>query len=151
MTVTARIVASRLVAAQAVLLAVGLTLAGCGSPATPAAPSTAAAPTPAGAPVTTGGAPPTATDGTDVASCRDGSCTVEVRAGTTIAFDESLRVSSFRVVSIQGDRISMASEYPSGGSGSTTTGTGGSGQVNGVGYRVLDVRDGTAVLKFEPA
>lgn len=148
---TARIAAFRLVAAQAVLLAVGLTLAGCGSPAQPAAPSTAAAPTPAGAPVTTGGAPPTATDGTDVAACHDGSCTVEVRAGTTIAFDESLRVSTFRVVSIQGDRISMASEHPSGGSGSSTTGTGGSGQVNGVGYRVLDVRDGTAVLKFEPA
>ncbi len=147
---TARIAAFRLVA-PAFLLAGGLALAGCGSTAPPAEPATAPAPTPDGAPVTTGGAPPTAADGTDYAACRDGSCTVEVRRGTTITFDESLRVTSFRVVSIQGDRISLASEYPSGGSGSSTTGTGGSGQVNDVGYRVLDVRDGTAVLKFEPA
>ena len=146
---TARTVAFRLVP-SACLLAGGLALACCGAPASPAAPSTAAGPTPVGAPVTTGGAPPTAVDGTDYAACRDGSCTVEVRTGTAIAFDRSLRVRSFRVVSIEGDRISMASEYPSGGSGSTTTGTGGSGQVNGVGYRVLDVRDGTAVLRFEP-
>lgn len=117
----------------------------------PATPSTAAAPTPAGSPVTTGGAPLTAADGTDYAACRDGSCTVEVQAGTTITFDDSLRVSSFRVVSIEGERIRLASEYPSGGSGSTSTGAGGSGQVNGVAYRVLDVGDGTAVLEFEPA
>jgi hypothetical protein len=151
--VTARIVAFRPVAASAVLLAVGLVLGGCGSTpaAVPSTPSTAVAPTPAGAPVTTGGAPPTATDGTDYAACRDGTCTVEVRPGTTIAFDESLGVGSFRVVSIQGDRISMATQNPNGGSGSTTTGTGGSGQINGLAYRVLDVRDGTAVMRFEPA
>jgi hypothetical protein len=148
--VTARIVAFRLVPVAG-LLACVLALAGCGSSAQPATPSTAAAPTPAGVPVTTGGAPPTATDGTDYAACRDGSCSVEVRAGTTITFDPSLRVSSFRVVSIEGDRISLASEYPSGGSGRTSTGSGGSGQVNGVGYRVLDVSGGTAVLEFEPA
>jgi hypothetical protein len=148
--VTARIVAFRLVPVAG-LLACALALAGCGASAPPAAPSTAAAPTPAGTPVTTGGAPPIAADGTDYAACRDGSCSVEVRAGTTITFDPSLRVSSFRVVSIEGDRISLASEYPSGGSGRTSTGSGGSGQVNGVGYRVLDVSGGTAVLEFEPA
>ncbi|TCK24790.1 hypothetical protein [Pseudonocardia endophytica] len=150
---TARIVAFRPLAALTVPLAACLVLAGCGSApaAAPSSPSTAVAPQPAGAPVTTGGAPPTAADGTDYAACRDGSCTVEARPGTTIAFDESLRVSSFRIVAIDGDRISMATRNPNGGSGSTTTGSGGSGQINGLAYRVLDVRDGAAILQFQPA
>lgn len=135
-------------------LAAGLVLTGCGPAGPPSTtPSTAVAPTPAAAPLTTAAAtadPATAIDGTDYAACRDGRCTVEVRAGTSITFDPSLRISSLRVESIDGDQLSLASTLPSGGSGNTSTGPGGSGQINGLAYRVLDVRDGTAVLEFTP-
>jgi hypothetical protein len=114
-------------AGRAGFVAVTLTvlLAGCGSAETPAQPP-AAAPaqppagvtgSPAAAPTAASPSPsvPAASDGTDLAACRDADCEVEVREGDRLRIDARFGVDSITVRSLGGDGATLRLEGSSGG------------------------------------
>lgn len=163
---------TRAVSFLALLAAAMLALAGCGggeegsladAPSTEAAatgtatPSasapeetTAAAPspdetTPAGA-VPTDGTPEDAADGTDYDACYDGSCEVAVTEGVAIAFAPEFRVDVLTVTGIDGDMVSLASDFVA-----TSTSPGGCGSINGLGLTIGSVSGGEAIVTFYPA
>lgn len=101
--------------------------------------------TPAGA-VPTDGTPEDAADGTDYDACYDGSCEVAVTEGVTIAFAPEFRVDVLTVTGIDGDIVSLASDFAA-----TSTSPGGCGSINGLGLTVGSVGGDEAIVAFYPA
>ncbi|WP_035735900.1 hypothetical protein [Glycomyces arizonensis] len=123
---------------------------GTATPSQSAPEETTAAPspdetTPAGA-VPTDGTPEDAADGTDYGACYDGSCEVVVTEGVAIAFDPEFRVDVLTVTGIDGDLVSLASDFVA-----TSTSPGGCGSINGLGLTIGSVSGGEAIVTFYPA
>ncbi|MFJ8788549.1 hypothetical protein [Streptomyces sp. NPDC102462] len=90
------------------------------------------------------------TVGTDVAGCFDGRCRILVtQQPTRIPVDDRFGVGSLEVTSVTARSVVVRA---SGGGTflSTSVGEGGTGSLNGLGFRVTELRDGRAVLDFFP-
>jgi hypothetical protein len=110
---------------------------------------------------------PTAADGTDVSACSDVECEVLVRPGTAIPVPKSSGVGDLLVTKVTADRITLTGrvigDSSAGGCyggncdvdsdhGAVTIvlGDDSLGSQNGVGIRVHDISNGTAVIELEP-
>ncbi|MGW6506336.1 hypothetical protein ACWGCP_02020 [Streptomyces niveus] len=98
---------------------------------------------------------PTPTFGTtkDLRTCEDGDCTVEVREGDVIPFGESVRAPDLTIDAIGPTGVDLRLS----GKGTTSTFSGqrpdrggGVSTYNGTDFRVLEIRDDTAVLRIKP-
>lgn len=90
-----------------------------------------------------------AADGTDVDACFDGRCEIAVSKPMSIKVDSRFGVSDLRVTKVTDDTVVLQSS----GAGtflSSSTGEGGTGGLNGLGFRVKSLEGGTAVLEFFP-
>ncbi|MFD4764878.1 hypothetical protein [Streptomyces niveus] len=98
---------------------------------------------------------PSPTYGTtkDLRACEDGDCTVEVREGDVIPFGESVRAPDLTIDAIGPPGVDLRLS----GEGTTSTFSGqspdrggGVSTYNGTDFRVLEIRDDTAVLSIKP-
>ncbi|UUU35926.1 hypothetical protein JIX56_42240 [Streptomyces sp. CA-210063] len=90
-----------------------------------------------------------AADGTDVDACFDGRCEIAVSKPLSIKVDSRFGVSDLRVTKVTADTVVLQSS----GAGtflSSSIGEGGTGGLNGLGFRVTSLEGGTAVLEFFP-
>ncbi|MFF6783177.1 hypothetical protein [Streptomyces sp. NPDC012510] len=88
-------------------------------------------------------------DSTDVDACYDGRCELAVPEPVSIEVDDRFGVGDLRVTKVTDDTVVLRSS----GAGtflSTTLGEGGTGGLNGLGFRVKSLEGGTAVLEFFP-
>ncbi|MGP4052457.1 hypothetical protein [Streptomyces sp. 2A115] len=88
-------------------------------------------------------------DGTDVGACFDGRCAIAVSKHTAIKGDSRFGVSDVRVTKITADSVVLQASG-AGASLSASVGEGGTGGLNGLGFRVKSLDSGTAVLEFHP-
>ncbi|MGW3952247.1 hypothetical protein ACWEKM_15270 [Streptomyces sp. NPDC004752] len=118
-------------------------------------PSASAAPPSVSPPVAASSSAPAsgaggAANGTDVGACFDGRCRILVtKQPTRVPVDDRFGVGSLEVTSITARSVVVQAS----GDGmflSTSVGEGGTGSLNGLGFRVADLRDGQAVLDFFP-
>lgn len=91
-----------------------------------------------------------AADGTDVGACFDGRCEIAVSAPTDIAVDSRFGVSGLSVADVTSDAVIVEATGSGGSFMQTEVGPGGTGGVNGLGFRVTSLVGGTAVLQFFP-
>ncbi|MFC9750347.1 hypothetical protein [Streptomyces niveus] len=98
---------------------------------------------------------PSPTFGTtkDLRTCEDGDCTVEVREGDVIPFGENVRAPDLTIDAIGPTGVDLRLS----GEGTTSTFSGqspdrggGVSTYNGTDFRVLEIRDDTAVLSIKP-
>ncbi|MFE5664874.1 hypothetical protein ACFQ7W_13210 [Streptomyces niveus] len=98
---------------------------------------------------------PSPTFGTtkDLRTCEDGDCTVEVREGDVIPFGENVRTPDLTIDAIGPTGVDLRLS----GEGTTSTFSGqspdqggGVSTYNGTDFRVLEIRDDTAVLSIKP-
>ena len=92
---------------------------------------------------------PEAADGTDVGACFDGRCEIAVSKPLSIKVDSRFGVGDLRVTKVTDDTVVLQSS----GAGtflSSSVGEGGTGGLNGLGFRVKSLEGGTAVLEFFP-
>ncbi|MEV8403608.1 hypothetical protein [Streptomyces niveus] len=89
----------------------------------------------------------------DLRTCEDGDCTVEVREGDVIPFGESVRAPDLTIDAIGPTGVDLRLS----GKGTTSTFSGqspdrggGVSTYNGTDFRVLEIRDDTAVLRIKP-
>ncbi|MER6155242.1 hypothetical protein ABT147_06810 [Streptomyces sp. NPDC001868] len=90
-----------------------------------------------------------AADGTDVGACFDGRCEIAVSKPLSIKVDSRFGVGDLRVTKVTDDTVVLRSS----GAGtflSSSIGEGGTGGLNGLGFRVKSLEGGTAVLEFFP-
>ncbi|MER6525791.1 hypothetical protein [Streptomyces sp. NPDC001508] len=91
-----------------------------------------------------------AADGTDVSDCFDGRCRIVVtKQPTRIPVDDRFGVGSLEVTSVTARSVVLRA-FGDGTFLSTSVGEGGTGGLNGLGFRVVELREGRAVLDFFP-
>ncbi|MET9557426.1 hypothetical protein [Streptomyces sp. NPDC006645] len=89
----------------------------------------------------------------DLSTCEDGDCTVEVREGDVIPFGEGVRAPDLYIDAIgpagvvlrlagDGTTSTFSARSPDRGAGVST--------YNGTDFRVLEIKDDTAVLRIKP-
>ncbi|MEI5520280.1 hypothetical protein WB401_17595 [Streptomyces brasiliscabiei] len=86
---------------------------------------------------------------TDTKACFDGRCTISVSKPLSIEVDSKFGVGELRVTEVTDDTVVLQSS----GAGtflSSSIGEGGTGGLNGLGFRVKSLEGGTAVLEFFP-
>ncbi|MBZ3901839.1 hypothetical protein [Streptomyces griseiscabiei] len=86
---------------------------------------------------------------TDTKACFDGRCTISVSKPRSIEVDGKFGVGELRVTKVTDDTVVLQSS----GAGtflSSSIGEGGTGGLNGLGFRVKSLEGGTAVLEFFP-
>lgn len=133
-------------------LGMAVAVVGCGSGggAADGGPGRGGSGAEAGPRPTTAASAPDGTDGTDVAGCFDGRCRIVVtRQPTRVPVDDRFGVGSLEVTSVTARSVVVRAS----GDGtflSTSVGEGGTGSLNGLGFRVTELRDGRAVLDFFP-
>jgi hypothetical protein len=113
---------------------------GAGTPAKSEPPSSPSSPATSGA---------AAADGTDAGACFDGRCDIAVSKPMTIKVDSRFGVSELRITKITDASVVLQSSGP-GTFLSASVGEGGTGGLNGLGFRVRSLDGGTAVLEFFP-
>ncbi|MCT2581506.1 hypothetical protein [Actinophytocola gossypii] len=90
---------------------------------------------------------PSPENGTDIGSCADGTCEVELTGTVEVQVREFL----FQVT-VDESTVTMTHDFPNGGSGRTTLGVGGEARISSgdttVVIHLLGIEPGTAVLKF---
>ncbi|WEO99491.2 hypothetical protein A6P39_038645 [Streptomyces sp. FXJ1.172] len=112
-----------------------------GSSASPAASR------PASAPTGTGGGE----GSSDVGACYDGRCRLVVtKEPTRIPVDSRFGVGSLEVTGVRARSV-VVQASGNGAFLTTSVGEGGTGSMNGLSFRVAEVRGGTAVLDFFPS
>lgn len=93
-------------------------------------------------------APQQATNGTDVDACREGTCEITVKAGTSIALDDRLGVKSMTIDAITGNTITIDTTYFDGGLGSITFSVGSNAVQNKISFVLVAIHGSQAVLRL---
>ncbi|WP_263172528.1 hypothetical protein [Streptomyces sp. SCSIO ZS0520] len=108
-------------------------------------PSPSASPTAKPSPTGT-----SAADGTDVGACYDGRCEIAVSEPTEIALDGRFEIADFSIARVTSSSVIVEGTGRGGTFMQTQVGAGGTGGLNGLGFRVKSLAKGTAVLAFFP-